>query len=71
MVYLYNVFPQMFGVMVNWAASIENAAASNALLITAWVLCAACAYLLGSLNSAIIVSTYKYKQDIVISCLSV
>ncbi|MBE6683841.1 MAG: glycerol-3-phosphate 1-O-acyltransferase PlsY [Ruminococcaceae bacterium] len=38
--------------------------ARNALIITAWVLCAVIAYLLGSLNSAIIVSRYKYKQDI-------
>lgn len=64
MVYLYNLVPGLFGLMVKWAESIENAAASNAVLITAWVLCAVIAYLLGSLNSAIIVSKYKYGQDI-------
>ncbi|MBO5766952.1 MAG: glycerol-3-phosphate 1-O-acyltransferase PlsY [Clostridia bacterium] len=64
MVYLYNVLPQMFGLMTKWAASVENATASNVIFVFAWVLCGVSAYLLGSLNSAIIVSTYKYKQDI-------
>ena len=64
MVYLYNVLPQMFGLMTKWASSVENATASNVIFVFAWLLCGASAYLLGSLNSAIIVSTYKYKQDI-------
>lgn len=54
----------MFGLMVKWAESIENATASNVVLVSAWILCAVIAYLLGSLNSAIIVSKYKFKQDI-------
>jgi glycerol-3-phosphate acyltransferase PlsY len=65
MVYLYNLFPGMFGLMVKWAeASAENVALSNAIIISAWILCALSAYLLGSLNSAIIVSRYKFNQDI-------
>ncbi len=65
MVYLYNLFPGMFGLMVKWAeATAENIALSNAIIITAWVLCALSAYLLGSLNSAIIISRYKFNQDI-------
>ncbi|MBR2901309.1 MAG: glycerol-3-phosphate 1-O-acyltransferase PlsY [Clostridia bacterium] len=65
MVYLYNLFPSMFGLMTEWARSVsDNVALSNGILITAWVLCALCAYLLGSLNSAIIVSKYKFNQDI-------
>ena len=64
MVYLYNVLPQMFGLMTKWASSVENATASNVIFVFAWLLCGVSAYLLGSLNSAIIVSTYKYKQDI-------
>ncbi len=64
MVYLYNLVPAMFGLMVKWASSIENAVLSNTVLISAWVICAVAAYLLGSLNSAIIVSKYKFGQDI-------
>ena len=67
MVYLYNLFPSMFGLMTEWARSVsDNVALSNGILITAWVLCALCAYLLGSLNSAIIVSKYKFNQDMVV-----
>ena len=64
MVYLYNLVPGMFGLMVKWATAVENPALSNTVLISAWVLTAVIAYLLGSLNSAIIVSRYKYNQDI-------
>ncbi len=65
MVYLYNLFPSMFGLMVKWAESVsDNVALSNGIMITAGVLCVICAYLLGSLNSAIIVSKYKFNQDI-------
>ncbi len=64
MVYLYKYIPGMFGLMSDWAEGIENTALSNTVLITAVVLCAVIAYLLGSLNSAIIISRYKFKQDI-------
>lgn len=64
MVYLYNVFPKMFGLMSNWAASQANGTVAMLLLGLACILCAVVAYLLGSLNSAIIVSKYKFKQDI-------
>lgn len=54
----------MFGLLTNWANDLENATLGGAVRVTAIVLCAVIAYLLGSLNSAIIVSRYKYKQDI-------
>lgn len=60
MVYLYNVFPQMFGLMVKWAERSQ----SIAILVIGCILTAAAAYLLGSLNSAIIISKYKFNQDI-------
>lgn len=64
--YLFALDPDFnfFGFMLKWAHNIENDSFSNAVTIIAWVLCAVIAYLLGSLNSAIIISKYKFKQDI-------
>ncbi len=64
--YLFALDPDnnFFGVVAKWIMGIEDVGLSNALAIVLWVVCAVIAYLLGSLNSAIIVSRYKYKQDI-------
>ncbi len=64
MIYLYNVFPKMFGLVTQWAKTFENGVTAMIITGIACVLCAVIAYLLGSFNSAIIVSKYKYKQDI-------
>lgn len=50
----------MFGLMVKWANDTQNIA----IFIIGCVITAVAAYLLGSLNSAIIVSKYKFNQDI-------
>lgn len=54
--YLFSLFPQIFG-LVDYEFG-------SALNIICWVAVAVVAYLLGSLNSAIIVSKWKWKQDI-------
>ncbi len=63
MVYLYNVFPNAFGLMFKLAGNFSGAG-YNAVVIIGWVVTAIIAYLLGSLNSAIIVSKWKFGQDI-------
>lgn len=64
--YLFKLDPEqkIFGFMHSLSSGIEDVALSNTVMILAWLLCAVAAYLLGSLNSAIIVSKAKYKQDI-------
>lgn len=64
--YLFDLDPNnnIFGVLAKWILGIENQTVCNTVTIIFWVVCAVIAYLLGSLNSAIIVSRYKYKQDI-------
>ena len=62
--YLYNLFPGMFGLMTKWADSQSEKAAYYVIFIAAIALTAAAGYLLGSLNSAIIVSKYRFHQDI-------
>ena len=64
--YLFRLDPEhkIFGFMIRLASDVENVALSNLITIAAWLICALAAYLLGSLNSAIIVSKAKYKQDI-------
>ncbi len=57
--YLFELFPDIFGIIYNWATS-----TMDAITITAWIVTAIAGYLLGSLNSAIIVSKWKFKQDI-------
>lgn len=64
MVYLAKYVPGMFGLMTSWANSRSNGGVGMFIFILACVLCAVIPYLLGSLNSAIIVSKYKYKDDI-------
>ena len=59
--YLFNVFPEMFGLLSKWT---EGTDLPLAVHITVWVIVAIIGYLLGSLNSAIIVSKWKFKQDI-------
>lgn len=54
--YLFSLFPNVFGLV-----TYENSLTVN---IICWVAVAIAAYLLGSLNSAIIVSKWKWKQDI-------
>ena len=54
---------RFFGCVSKWISSVPDEYVLP-LLITVWVIVAVIAYLLGSLNSAIIVSKYKYKQDI-------
>lgn len=63
--YLFALDPEnkFFGCVSKWAYNAPEEYVIP-LLVTAWVLVAVIAYLLGSLNSAIIVSKYKYKQDI-------
>ncbi len=60
--YLFDSLPQLFDFIGKWAVNTPD----HYLLITVfgWILTAVIAYLFGSLNSAIIVSKYKYKQDI-------
>lgn len=61
MKYLFgNVIPWL-GYFGEWTVDKDN---NGVLVIIAYVLVAVIAYLLGSLNSAIIVSKSKYKQDI-------
>lgn len=54
----------MFGLITEWAKTFENANTALAVAGIGCVVCAIISYLLGSLNSAIIVSKYKYNQDI-------
>ncbi len=63
MVYLYNVFPNIFGLIFKIAGNFSGAG-YTAVLVAGWVVTAIVAYLLGSLNSAIIVSKWKFGQDI-------
>lgn len=60
--YLFGSVIPMLGFFGEWSRGLSE----YALLLTilAYVVVAVCAYLLGSLNSAIIVSKYKFKQDI-------
>ena len=64
--YLFALDPNnyFFGSLEKWILSIEDVTLCNTVTIIFWVVCAVIAYLLGSLNSAIIVSRYKFKQDI-------
>ena len=64
--YLIDLDPNhaFFGCVAKWIHGIENITLSNALTIIMWALCIILPYLLGSLNSAIIISRYKFKQDI-------
>ncbi len=69
MVYLYNVefFEKIFGLvfkLVNNLKASDNSTAAMVVLVLGFVVTAVAAYLLGSLNSAIIVSKWKYNQDI-------
>jgi len=52
--YLFDILPNLFNVVEN----------NIVIIIAAWVVTAVAGYLLGSLNSAIIVSKWKFKQDI-------
>ncbi len=58
MIYLNEYLPRF---ITKWA---ESAGGSLAVMIFGWVITAVIAYLLGSLNSGIIVSKLKYNQDI-------
>lgn len=58
MIYLNEYLPQF---IIKWA---EAAGGSFAVMIFGWAITAIAAYLLGSLNSGIIVSKLKYGQDI-------
>ena len=62
--YLYNLVPGMFGLMVKWAEAQTDKTAYYVIFISAMVLTAVAGYLLGSLNSAIIVSKTLYHKDI-------
>ena len=64
--YLFALDPNnyFFGSLEKWILSIEDVTLCNTVTIIFWVVCAVIAYLLGSLNSAIIISRYKFKQDI-------
>lgn len=64
--YLFALDPNnyFFGSLEKWILSIEDVTLCNTVTIIFWIVCAVIAYLLGSLNSAIIVSRYKFKQDI-------
>ena len=64
--YLFALDPDnnFFGVAAKWVIGIENVHVSNAFAVLLFIACAGIAYLLGSLNSAIIVSKYKFGQDI-------
>lgn len=53
--YLFELAPNVFGLLVG---------KSLVITVIGWILTAVAAYLLGSLNSSIIVSKWKYKQDI-------
>ncbi len=57
MIYLFKSFPRVFGLFLKDGQSLW-------LFIVACAVTAVAAYLLGSLNSAIIVSKWKFKQDI-------
>jgi len=59
--YLFGTLIPWLGFFGDWAVTTDT---NGALEIIAYVLVAVIAYLLGSLNSAIIVSKSKYKQDI-------
>ncbi len=63
MVYLFNLFPGIVGLLSGWASGLGQPA-SVAATVGALVLTAAVGYLLGSLNAAIIVSKTLFKQDI-------
>ena len=64
--YLFALDPNnyFFGSLEKWILSIEDVTLCNTVTVIFWVVCAVIAYLLGSLNSAIIISRYKFKQDI-------
>ena len=64
--YLLELDPNnnFFGVVAKMILGIENDTACNVVTVIFWIICGVIAYLLGSLNSAIIISRYKYKQDI-------
>ncbi len=65
MVFLYDLSPELFGgLMLNWAKNVSDPTLSNVITVSAWILCVLAAYLLGSLNSAIIISKAKFGQDI-------
>lgn len=67
MVYLYNILPGMFGILSGAANSLKAEGKATAYWIVlglAIFLAAAVPYIFGSFNSAIIVSKYKYHQDI-------
>ena len=55
MIYLFDVLPKVFGIVDNVPVPV---------VVACWVAVAIAAYLLGSLNSAIIVSKWKWNQDI-------
>ncbi len=55
---------KFFGILSRWIQAQGQYVPILQLTITAWVIIAVVAYLLGSFNSAIIVSKLKYKQDI-------
>ncbi len=60
--YLFNLIPDIFGVMEKWAWTMPDA--RLAVQIIGWVIVAVAGYLLGSVNASIIASKLKYKQDI-------
>lgn len=60
--YLFDIVPQIFGLMGKWAENAPDIAV--AVTVAGWIITAVAAYLLGSLNSSIIVSKWKYGQDI-------
>ena len=62
--YLYNLVPGMFGLMIKWAESQTDKTAYYVIFIAAIAITAIAGYLLGSLNSAIIVSKSLYHKDI-------
>ena len=62
--YLIDLVPGMFGLMTRWAESQTGKTAYYVIFIAAIALTAIAGYLLGSLNSAIIVSKSLYHRDI-------
>ncbi len=64
--YLLDLDPNnnFFGLVSKWLVSLQDSGIFTVATVGTWIICAVIAYLLGSLNSAIIVSRYKFKQDI-------
>lgn len=63
MIYLMKYVPGMFGLMLRLADKTQGTL-SSVIVIASFLLCAVIAYLLGSLNTSIIVSKLKFNDDI-------